>query len=95
MLTDVETSRALNALATTLKDQRPETFLTARFQSIVDGALAHAPKIRVVRSGPTTGRLENAEDGRVLASVALTPQGTWVVEREVDATGSGWAVPRP
>ena len=38
MITDVELSRALNALATTVKDQRPRSVDAERFQSILDGA---------------------------------------------------------
>lgn len=91
--TDVEVSRALNALATTLNDQRIPEFRTERFQQIVDGTLAGARKLIVVQSGGEAGRLVTADDGRLVAEVRRV-DGVWDVERQITAQGSDWAVPR-
>ena len=52
--TDVEVSRALNALATTINDQRVGSFAAERFQQIVDGALSGERKL-VVQPGRREG----------------------------------------
>ena len=91
--TDVEVSRALNALATTLDDQRIPEFRTERFQQIVDGTLAGERKLVVVQSGDQAGRLVTAADGRLVATIERA-EGVWNVERQITAQGSGWAVPR-
>jgi hypothetical protein len=92
MLTDVEISRSLNALSTTLRDQRPERFDPRRAQEIVLGALAHEPKIEVRGTGPTSGELVGREDGKPLAEVRLQ-EGRWEVVRKVKADESSWALP--
>lgn len=94
MLTDVEISRALNALATTLRDQRPPAFDAARVERIVTGALAGEAKLTVHASGPEGGELRKREDGRLVAVVALR-EGTWTVERKLRAGESTWALPQP
>ena len=91
MISDVELNRAINALSTTLRDQRPAEFDAVRFQAIVDGSLGGERKLVVRPLGNDRGRL-TARDGITLASVGLR-DGVWNVRREVDATGSGWAVP--
>ena len=83
-LTDVELSRALNALSTTLRDQRPEGFDPGRAQEIVLGALAGEAKLEVRGTGPVSGELRSREDGRLLATVEHR-DGGWVVERKVSA----------
>lgn len=92
--TDVEVSRALNALATTLNDQRIPEFRTERFQQIVDGTLAGERKLLVVQAGEQAGRLVTADDGRLVATIKRA-EGVWDVEREITAQGSDWAVPQP
>ena len=91
MISDVELNRAINALSTTLRDQRPPAFDAPRFQSIVDGSLGGERKLVVRHVAADRGRLTGG-DGSTLATVGLH-DGIWVVRREVDATGSGWAVP--
>lgn len=91
--TDVEVSRALNALATTLDDQRIPEFRAERFQQIVDGTLAGERKLLVVPSGGAAGRLVTAADGRLVATIRRADDG-WEVERQITAQGSDWAVPR-
>jgi hypothetical protein len=93
-LTDVEVSRALNALATTLKDQRPERFDAARVEQIVLGALAQERKLAVVSTSRVAGVVRHAVDGRLVATVELR-DGSWVVERRLDAGQSSWALPQP
>jgi hypothetical protein len=93
VITDVELSRALNALATTLKDQRPPSMDRDRFQAIVDGALAGQRKLIVRREDDGSGVLLRDDDGGRVGSVALR-DGEWSITREVDSTGSGWAQPR-
>jgi hypothetical protein len=94
MLTDVEISRALNALSTTLRDQRPPSFDAARAQEIVLGALAQETKLEVSATGPTSGELRKRDDGRLVATVELR-DGQWVVVRKLRAGESSWALPQP
>ncbi len=91
--TDVEVSRALNALATTLADQRYPTFVLERFQAIADGALSGERKLQLHRSGDASGFVARASDGLRIAGIELT-DGHWEVEREVTAADSDWAQPR-
>jgi hypothetical protein len=92
--TDVEISRSLNALATTLRDQRPESFDPARVEEIVTGALAGEPKLQARATGPERGEVRLAEDGTLVAVVRLA-EGGWAVERKLRAGGSTWALPEP
>jgi hypothetical protein len=94
MLTDVETSRALNALSTTLRDQRPPAFDTARVEQILTGALAQEPKLQAQATGPTSGEVRLRDDSRLVAVVELR-DGRWSVERKLLAVGSSWALPQP
>jgi hypothetical protein len=93
--TDVEISRALNALSTTLRDQRPERLEPARVQQIVDGALAREPKLAFRAAGPAAGEVRTLEGGLLVASVSRSDDGQWTVERKLRAGGSGWALPQP
>jgi hypothetical protein len=90
--TDVEISRALNALATTIADQRYAAFEVERFQEIVDGALSGERKLLLHRSGDASGFVARADDGLRIADVELV-DGHWDVERQVNASGSEWAHP--
>jgi hypothetical protein len=92
VLTDVEISRALNAVSTTLREQRPESFDPARVREIAVGALGGEPKIDVRAGGHCGGELRSSEDGRLLATVERR-RGEWIVERKVSAGGSDWALP--
>jgi hypothetical protein len=93
-LTDVEISRALNALSTTLRDQRPPTFDADRAEEIVLGALVQEPKLEVSATGPSGGELRKRDDGRLVATVELR-DGNWVVLRKLRAGQSSWALPQP
>jgi hypothetical protein len=84
VLSDVEISRALNALATTLRDQRPTTFDVVRIQQIASGALAGEDKLEARGTGPAGGGLRRREDGRLVATIALH-DGQWSVERKLRA----------
>lgn len=92
--TDVEISRALNALSTTLRDQRPETLDPARVRQIVDGALGGAPQLAFRAGGPSAGELRTVADDQLVAAVSLR-DGRWTVERKLRAGGSSWALPQP
>lgn len=92
--TDVEISRALNALSTTLRDQRPETLEPARVQRIVDGALGGEPKLAYRPGGPTAGELHTLDGAQLVATIAQQ-DGRWTVERKLGAGGSSWALPQP
>ena len=94
MVTDVEISRALNALSTTLRDQRPEGFDAARAEQIVSGALAGESKLRTQATGPASGELRVREDGRLVATIDRH-EGQWRVERKLTAGASSWALPQP
>jgi hypothetical protein len=93
-LTDVEISRALNALSTTLRDQRPERFDPARVEQIALGALAHERKLEARATGEASGELRKREDGRLVATIELR-DGQWAVDRELRAGESTWALPQP
>ena len=92
--TDVEISRSLNALSTTLRDQRPSAFDPERAEQIVTGAMAGEPKLTARATGPESGELLIREDGTLVALVTLE-QGQWTVERKLNASGSSWALPQP
>jgi hypothetical protein len=92
--TDVEISRALNALATTLRDQRPPRLEPARMQQIVDGALAGEPKLAYRANGPHAGELRTREDPQLVATIKLR-DGRWSVERKLHAGESSWALQQP
>lgn len=94
LLTDVEISRALNALSTTFNDQRPESLDAERAQEIVDGALAHERKLTASASGERRGELRTVEGNRLVATIELE-DGKWVVSRELKAGESSWALPQP
>jgi hypothetical protein len=93
VLSDVEISRVLNALATTLRDQRPARFDPARVEQIATGALAGESKLEARAGGPASGELRKREDGRLVAIIALR-DGQWAVERKLRAGESTWAIPR-
>jgi hypothetical protein len=82
VITDVELNRAVNALSTTLRDQRPDVFDTERFQAIVDGALAGERKLVVRHLGGDRGELAG-ERGERLGAIDR-PGGVWRAERERD-----------
>jgi hypothetical protein len=92
-LTDVEISRALNALSITMRDQRPARFEVARAEEIVRGALAGEEKIEARASGQG-GELRKRDDHRLLATVSLE-HGQWVVTRCTRAGESSRAIPQP
>ena len=92
--TDVEISRSLNALSTTLRDQRPDSFEPRRAEQIVTGAMAGERKMRASATGPAAGELRLSEDGTLVAVVRLL-DGEWTVERKLDAGASTWALPQP
>jgi hypothetical protein len=93
-LTDVEISRALNAVSCTLRDQRPQSFDPARVNEIALGALAGEPKLSATATGTASGELRKREDGRLVARIELQ-EGQWVVQRELKAGESSWALPQP
>jgi hypothetical protein len=92
--TDVEISRALNALSTTLRDQRPPALDPARIDHIATGALAGERKYAVRQLSPTSAELRTA-DGDLLVAVIGQRDGQWTVERKLRAGGSSWALPQP
>lgn len=92
--TDVEISRALNALSTTLRDQRPPALDPVRVQQIVDGALGGEPKLAFRARGPTAGEVHTVADSQLVAEVSRR-DGRWTVERKLTAGGSSWALPQP
>ncbi len=92
--TNVEISRALNALSTTLRDQRPEALEPGRVQEIVDGALSHEPKLAFRPGGRTAGELRTLDGDKLVATIALQ-DGQWTVERTLRAGESSWAPPQP
>lgn len=92
--TDVEISRSLNALSTTLRDQRPPSFDPERVEQIVTGAMSGEAKMAALARGPESGELVLRED-RTLVAVVKLEEGQWKVERKISAEGSSWALPQP
>ncbi len=92
--TDIEVSRALNALTTTLNDQKAERAEPARWQQIVTGSLG-GERLILARAepgdGPPRGWLE-APDARRLASFGCR-DGRWSATREGSPLSGGY-VPR-
>ena len=80
MATDVEISRALNALTTTFNDQKVQAFDAARAQQIVTGALGGERNLLVFADGGRAGRLDDPT-GRRVASVEHTGR-RWTARRE-------------
>ena len=75
-----EIERALNALATTLGDQRPPRAEEARLQQIVDGALGGERKLSVRVLDASRAAVSDIESGSTLADIALV-DGRWEVTR--------------
>lgn len=93
MVTDVELSRALNAIVVTLNDQKATRFDRGRVQRIVTGALAGREDlvaVEIAESGGVAGRLE--EDGSEVARVTLSG-GSWAVERCRSPAGTHAYIP--
>lgn len=89
MATDVEISRALNALTTTFNDQGMRAFDAGRAQEIVTGALGGEPNLLVFGEGERAGRVDDPI-GRRVASVEHTGR-RWTARRE--KTMGGVSVP--
>ena len=88
--TDVEISRALNALTTTLNDQKANEADGETLQRIVTGALAGAPHLRVIATaGPAAALTDPA--GSVVGRIHQV-DGRWLSER-VGAPLSGAYIP--
>ncbi len=80
MATDVEISRALNALTTTFNDQRAQAFDAPRAQQIITGALGGERNLLAFAEGERAGRLVDS-DGQRVASVEHTGR-RWTGWRE-------------
>lgn len=92
-LSDVEIDRSLNALTTTLNDQRAQELDLERIEEITTGSLGRERKIEARAAGPTRATLHRAGDGREIAVLERTPEGRWQTERVREAHGSHAAVP--
>ena len=86
MATDVEISRALNALTTTFNDQKVQAFDAARAQQIVTGALGGERNLLVFAEGGAAGRLDDPI-GRRVASVEHTGR-RWTARRDKTMGGA-------
>jgi hypothetical protein len=93
-VTDVEISRALNAVSTTLRDQRPDAFDATRVEQIATGALGGERKLIARKASETSGELRTRNDEQLVAVITLE-EGQWTVERRVGAGESSWAIPQP
>jgi hypothetical protein len=90
--TDVEVSRALNALVTSLNDWRSERMPVAGLQRIVTGTLGGEQRILVRGPGPEVTRAELTDgDEKVLARIERR-DGRWIGER-VGSPLSGAYIP--
>jgi ubiquinol-cytochrome c reductase cytochrome b subunit len=87
LVTDTEINRVINALATTLNDQRPELLDRERLQAIAGEALT------VVLESGTRAELHDP-DGVAVAAIRRE-DGAWRVERTVAPRDPPVAAPRP
>jgi hypothetical protein len=90
--TDVEVSRALNALVVTLNDQKATAPDVARWQEIVTGSLGGEERIRASSdelAQGVSGLLHDAQTGRLLGSFRLR-DGRWVSRREGAPLSGGY-----
>jgi hypothetical protein len=91
MSTDVEIDRALATVATTLNDQKLETFHSSRVQQIVTESLGGEQALRVDDGGGVHDRA-----GRRVGAIRRTPSGEWIADRQNDtAERSDAAIPSP
>lgn len=90
--TDVEISRAVNALSTTLRDQRPDALDAGRCQAICDGALGGESKLEVRLQSGGSAQVVARDGGTLLATIGRDASN-WVVSRVRSAHGSQWARP--
>jgi len=92
-VTDIDVSRALNALVVTLNDRRDSQPDLERWQAIVTGSLGGEPKLEVRRdpTRPSGGALLD-ESRREVGRIWLE-DGRWRSER-VGAPLSGAYIPR-
>jgi hypothetical protein len=80
MASEVDVTRAINAIAATLNDQKLRNFDADRVQEIVTGAHGGEQKLIAYGSG-TSGELrEGSVDGAPVAKLTLA-EGEWSVER--------------
>jgi hypothetical protein len=91
MATDGDLARALNALATTLNDQKATEFDVERLQSIVTGATGGERILTVHQGSPTGGFLQD-DQGEQVAEVKFA-DGAWTVERWRPSRSSDAYVP--
>lgn len=88
MSSDIEIDRALNAITTTVNDQRLDEFDRGRVQEIVDGAAEGS--LRVDAGGGI-----HDQAGKRVGVLRRTPSGKWIAERQNEqAQGSEAEVPR-
>jgi hypothetical protein len=92
--TDGEITRALNALVTTLNDQKVADFNAGRFGAIVLGALGGQRKLEVHRASPTAGFLKDLATGEEVAGLKRE-KGAWEAEMLREARSSRAYVPDP
>jgi hypothetical protein len=91
--TDVEVSRSLNALVTTLNDWKVDSAQPDALQRIVTGVLAGEARIRVRGDGAAVTAAELTDpDGTVVGRIRYA-DGRWLAER-VGAPLTGAYIPR-
>lgn len=91
--TDVEIDRILNAIASTLNDQRAVQPPVARLQEIADGATGRERRLDVRGEAPGRFTLHEPATGTPVATVERSGAQTWTVRRELEAQGSHVAQP--
>ena len=89
MASDVEMSRALNAIGATLNDHAVERFDAGDVQQLVTGALGGEQTLTVDDGGGL-----HDESGARVGAIRRTGSGEWIVERQNSATeNSDRAIP--
>ena len=93
MATDGDLARALNALATTLNDQKASSFDLERLQSIVTGATGGKRIFSIHQGSPPGGFLVD-DEGDQVAELKLDG-GAWLVDRWRSSQSSDAYIPSP
>ena len=87
MASEVDLTRALNALAVTLNDQKLDHFDADRIQELATGATGGEQKLIAYGSGSSGELRDGSVDGPAVAKLELD-RGKWSVQRVPEARKS-------
>src|SRR4051795_13404394 len=87
MASEVDLTRAINAIAATLNDQKLDHFDADRVQELATGALGGEQKLIAYGSGMSGELRDGSVDGPAVAKITLD-RGAWSVQRVPEARKS-------